>query len=67
MMAFQRAFTRPFLVRAADRSGLVLGALATAAEADRALASHLLRALAVAEAADPPGEDTGVPTPRITK
>lgn len=63
-MTFQRAFARPFLIRATARSGLVLGALAEAAEADPALADHLLRALAAAEAADPPGDDD--PAPRIT-
>ena len=63
-MTFQRTFARPFLIRATDRSGLVLGALAEAAEADPALADRLLRALAAAEAADPPGDDD-IPAPRI--
>lgn len=62
-MDFQRRFARPFLVRATDRSALVLGALAEAAEADPALADHLLRALASAEAADPPADDE-IPSPR---
>lgn len=65
MRNFERCFTRPLLIRATDRSGLVLGALAEAAEADPVLAAHLLRALAAAEAADPPGDD-GIPEPRIT-
>lgn len=64
VMDFPRTFARPFLMRTTDRGGLILGALVEAAEADRALAEHLLRALAVAEAADPP-EDTGIPTPRL--
>ena len=66
MMHFARRFARPFLMRATDRSGLVLSALAQAAESDDGLADHLLRALAVAEAADPPADEHGIPAPRIT-
>ena len=53
VMDFQRRFTRPFLIRATDRAGLVLGALAETAQADPALADHLLHALVTAEDADP--------------
>lgn len=66
-MTFERRFTRPFLIRATDRGGLVLGALAEAAEADPALADHLLRALAAAEAADPFSDEKCAATPRFTK
>lgn len=65
-MDFQRVFVRPFLIRATDRAGLVLGALAEAAEGDKVLAYQLLKALASAEAADPPTEGT-IPEPRFTK
>lgn len=66
MTTFARHFTRPFLIRATDRSGLVLGALAEAAESDAGLADHLLRALADAEEADPP-DDYDTPAPRVVK
>jgi hypothetical protein len=65
-MDFQRTFARPFLIRATDRAGLVFGALAEAAEEDPVLAYQLLRALASAEAADPP-IDGDIPEPRFTK
>lgn len=63
MSDFQRRFCRPFLIRTNDRAGLVLGPLTETAEADPALADHLLRALAAAEAADPPVDD-GIPSPQ---
>lgn len=65
-MDFLRTFARPFMTRATDRGGLILGALVEAAEADPALTDHLLRALATAEAVEPRDDDMGVPTPRIT-
>lgn len=67
VMDFQRHFTRPFLIRATDRGGLVLGALAEAAETDPTLADHLLRALAAAEAADPCSDELCAATPRFAK
>ncbi|WP_282062136.1 hypothetical protein [Roseobacter litoralis] len=65
-MTFERAFTRPLLMRVTENGSAFVEILAERAETDPALAAHLLESLEALHNAMDLDTD-GIPTPKINE